>query len=300
MIAGPKPSTDLRSLGRIGAFVANLSRFTIGQNRTIACELERMGYRSLSFGESLGREAFTQAAVLLQATRSIAIHTGIASIYGRDPWAMANAARTLSEAFPGRFVLGMGVSHATLVNRRGHAYTAPVTAMRAYLSAMPEAPWALPPPPNPPVVLAALRPRMLEVVRDAADGAQPYFMPVEHTRAARAIIGDQRWLSPVLSVVTSLDGSAARERARTHMRIFLKMANYSSGLSWMGWPQADLADAGSDALLDAIVVTGGTEAAGERLNEHIQAGADHVQVEVIADTFDDLMKGYEALAEHLF
>lgn len=300
MIVGPNGSTDLRRLGRTGAFVANLSRFTIEQNETIACELERMGYRSLSFGESLGREAFTQAAILLQATRSIAIHTGIASIYGRDPWAMANAARTLSEAFPGRFVLGMGVSHATLVNRRGHTYTAPVTAMRAYLGAMPEAPWALPPPPNPPVVLAALRPRMLEVVRDAADGAQPYFMPVEHTRAARGIIGDHRWLSPVLSVVTMSDRTAARQRARAHMRIFLKMANYSSGLSWLGWPQADLADAGSDALLDAIVVTDGTEASKERLNDHIQAGADHVQVEVIADTIDDLMNGYEALAGHLF
>jgi probable F420-dependent oxidoreductase len=290
---------ELTSLGRVGAFVANLSRFTIEQNNTIACELERMGYRSLSFGESLGREAFTQAAVLLQATRSIAIQTGIASIYGRDPWAMANAARTLSEAFPGRFVLGMGVSHATLVNRRGHTYAAPVTAMRAYLGAMSEAPWALSPPPEPPVVLAALRPRMLEVVRDAADGAQPYFMPVEHTRAARAIIGDHRWLSPVLSVVTGPDSTAARQRARTHMRIFLKMANYSSGLRWLGWPEADLADAGSEELLDALVITGGPDALRERFDEHLQTGADHVQIEVIADTFGDLMSGYEGSARHL-
>jgi probable F420-dependent oxidoreductase len=290
----------LTSLGRVGAFVANLSRFTIDQNKTIASELERMGYRSLSFGESLGREAFTQAAVLLAATTELVVATGIASIYGRDPWAMANAARTLSEAYPGRFVLGMGVSHATLVNRRGHSYTAPVTAMRAYLGAMSEAPWALPPPPKPPVVLAALRPRMLEVVRDAADGAQPYFMPVEHTRAARAIIGDHRWLSPVLSYVAATDHNAARERARTHMRIFLKMPNYSSGLSWLGWQQADLADAGCDELIDAIVITGDPDNVRERFGQHLQAGADHVQIEVIADTFDDLMNGYESLTRSLF
>src|SRR2546428_2120000 len=114
MIAGTNGSTDLRSLGRVGAFVANLSRFPVQETRRLATHLESMGYRSLSFGESLGREAFTQAAVLLDSTTELVVATGIASIYGRDPWAMANAARTLSEAFPGRFVLGMGVSHATL------------------------------------------------------------------------------------------------------------------------------------------------------------------------------------------
>jgi probable F420-dependent oxidoreductase len=141
---------------------------------------------------------------------------------------------------------------------------------------------------------------MLEVVRDAADGAQPYFMPVEHTRAAREIIGDQKWLSPVLSYVAATADNAARDRARTHMRIFLKMPNYSSGLSWLGWQQADLADAGCDELIDAIVITGGPDKVRDRVDQHVQAGADHVQIEVIADTFDDLMDGYQSLTRHLF
>jgi hypothetical protein len=116
VIAGQNRSTDLRSLGRTGAFVANLSRFTIPETQKLAAGLESMGYRSLSYGESLGREAFTQAAILLQATTTIAIATGIASIYGRDPWAMTNAARTLSEAYPGRFVLG--IAEATVTRRQ--------------------------------------------------------------------------------------------------------------------------------------------------------------------------------------
>src|SRR5690349_4661393 len=111
---------DLRALGRVGAFVANLSRFTFGETRELALALEGLGYRTLAFGESLGREAFAQAAVLLASTSSLVVMTGIASIYSRDPWAMMNGARTLLEAYPDRFVLGIGVSHPKLVQRRGH------------------------------------------------------------------------------------------------------------------------------------------------------------------------------------
>jgi probable F420-dependent oxidoreductase len=290
------PEPDLKGLGRVGAFVANLSRFTVHETATIAVALESLGYRTLSYGESLGREAFTQAAVLLASSTRLVIAPGIASIYGRDSWSMINGARTLLEAYPGRFVMGVGVSHSNLVARRGHVYASPAATMRAYLESMRDAPWALPSPPRPSVVVAALRRRMLEVVRDCADGAQPYFAPVAHTEMARKVIGDERWLCPILTFIPGSNRAAVLDRGHRHLRTFLKMANYRLNLQALGWPPAELEAAGSDGLFDALIGWGGPSEALARVDAHIAAGADHVQLEVLADTAGELVAAYDALA----
>jgi probable F420-dependent oxidoreductase len=296
MTTGDLRLPDLKRVTGPGAFVANLSRFTVDETRQLAANLESWGFTTLSYGESLGREAFTQAAVLLASSSTLVVATGIASIYSRDPWAMMNGARTLLEAYPGRFVLGVGVSHHNLVTRRGHHYGPPSTAMRSYLESMKHAPWALPEPSEPRIVVAALRRGMLEVVRDCADGAQPYFSPIEHTKVARGVIGEDGWLCPVLTCILSVNRSTAQSRAQKHMRIFLRMTNYRDNLRALGWPEPELEDAGSDRLFEALVVSGGPPEVKDRRTEQIKAGADNVQVEVMADTFSELLAGYRVLA----
>ena len=162
-------------------------------------ELDELGYGALWFGEAYGREAFVAAGLHLAASRRMVVATGIASIYGRDAVAANAASRTLCAAYPGRFLLGLGVSHAPLVERmRGHSYGKPVTAMREYLDAMDAAPYLAADGQEPaPRVLAALGPKMLELSRDRAQGAHPYLVtPRAHGAGARgARPGRRCWRS---------------------------------------------------------------------------------------------------------
>jgi probable F420-dependent oxidoreductase len=296
MSARPRAGLDLRGLGRVGAFVANLSRFTLGETRELAAVLENLGYRTLAFGESLGRESFAQAAILLASTSSLVVMTGIASIYSRDPWAMMNGARTLLEAYPGRFVLGIGVSHPKLVQRRGHVYEKPAPTMRSYVSAMNAAPWPTETPPNPRIVIAALRRAMLNVVRDCADGTEPYFSPVAHSELARRLLGEEAWLCPIQTFVSASNRSEARARQERHMRMFLGMPNYRDNLVALGYVPDDLDGAGSERLFDDLIAWGGATNLEERIRQHIGARADHVQIEVFADTYEELLDGYRVAA----
>src|SRR5262249_32668149 len=150
------------------------------------------GYGAIWFGEGVGtKECFSQASTLLGWTRRAVVASGIMNIYARDPMAAANGARALADAFPGRFVLGIGVSHAPSVAERGHDYARPLGTMRAYLDAMEGALYrATPPDEAPPVVLAALGPKMLELAAKRTRGAHPYFTPPEHTAMAREVMGE--------------------------------------------------------------------------------------------------------------
>jgi probable F420-dependent oxidoreductase len=265
-------------LGQVGVWLGGYG-FPATDDRSNATEIERLGYSALWFGEAPGgKEAFTRAATLLAATESLVIGTGIASIWGRDPLNTASAIRTVAEAFPGRFVAGLGVSHPPAVEARGAAYRAPRAVMRDYLAAMDS--WShLSPEPveQAPIVLAALRSRMLELARDAADGAHPYFVPVEHTRRARDILGPGKLLVPELAVVLENDADEARRLARQHTGSFyLSAPNYVENLRWLGFDDDDLAGAGSDALVDAIVAWGDEAAIVARIHEHLEAGADHI------------------------
>src|ERR671918_2754883 len=185
-------------LGPIGIWTAQFDYQPAAKVREAAAELEQLGFGVIWFPESVGRESLTNAALLLGATSRIVIATGIANIYARDPVTMAAGQKTLAEAYPGRFLLGLGVSHIPLVEHvRGHNYGKPVASMRAYLDGMDRAPYrALPPPMRPIRVLAALGPKMLRLAAERADGAHPYFVPVEHTAQARQILGAGPILAP--------------------------------------------------------------------------------------------------------
>jgi probable F420-dependent oxidoreductase len=267
----------------IGIWTAQLDYQPIAKAQEAAAELEQLGFGAIWFPESVGREALTHAALLLGATRRIVIVTGIANIYARDPVTMAAAQKTLAEAYPERFLLGLGVSHIPLVEQiRGHRYGKPVASMRAYLDGMDRAPYrAVPPPMRPIRVLAALGPKMLRLAAERADGAHPYFVPPEHTRRAREILGSDRLLAVEQAVVLETNSVKAREIARRHTSTYLKLPNYVNNLRRLGFNDEDLPDGGSDRLVDAIVAWGDMTAVIDRVRAHQSAGADHVCVQVL-------------------
>ena len=257
------------------------------QLRRGVAEIEEMGFGTIWIGEAGGREAFAAAAIILAATNHITVATGIANIWVRDAMAMMNGGRALAEAWPNRFVLGIGVSHAPLVNARGHQYERPLTAMRAYLDAMEKAPYRGPQPnPPAPIVLAALGVKMLELARQRTAGAHPYFVPVEHTLEARRILGPERLLAPEQAVVFAKTRAAARATGDIYMRTYLSLQNYRQNLVRMGWPEDELTPPGSDRLFDAMVAWGDEQEIARKLRLHHEAGADHVAVSVITPTPD--------------
>ena len=255
--------------------------------RRAVAAIEEMGYGTIWIGEAIGREVMAAAALILSATERVTVATGIANIYARDPTAMINGARTLAEGWADRFVLGIGVSHVPLVSERGHAYDRPVTTMRNYLDAMEKAPWRLKVArESPPVVLAALGPKMMELARDRSAGAHPYFVPVEHTKQARGILGDGPILAPEAAVVFSRDRADARNAGDRYMKTYLTLDNYRRNLQRLGWKDQELAPPGSDRIFDAQVAWGNDDDIAQKLRRHLDAGADHVAVQVLTATPD--------------
>lgn len=246
-----------------------------------------MGFGAIWVGEFLAREVFAACAIILAATNRITIATGIAQIWARDATAMMNGARALAEAWPNRFVLGLGVSHARLVSDRGHHYERPLTTMRTYLDQMGKAAYRAPEP-NPPVpiVLGALGPKMLALAGERTSGAHPYFVPVEHTVKARGILGPDRLLAPEQAVVFAKTRETARPTGDIYMRTYLALPNYRNNLVALGWSDDDLNPPGSDRLFDEMVVWGDDEEIARKLRRHLDAGADHVAVSVLMPTSD--------------
>jgi probable F420-dependent oxidoreductase len=278
--------TDIRErLGHVGVWLASLRPATIEQERAAARRIEALGYGSLWAGEVIGgKEAFAHQAVLLTATEQIVTGTGIANIWARHPASMQAGAATLGAAYPGRFVLGIGVSHAPIVERSGQTYDRPFSRMVEYLDGMDRVTGDVPQTEIPvPRVLAALGPKMLALARDRADGAHPYFVPVEHTPVARQILGPDRLLIPEQAVVLNTDAAQARIVARGHTTSYLRLPNYVNNLRRMGYSDEDLAGAGSDRLVDAIVAWGDEEQIANRVRAHLEGGADHVLLQPLGD-----------------
>jgi probable F420-dependent oxidoreductase len=288
-------------IGRVGVWLGPISTLPAPEERAAVQRIEEAGYGAVWFGETpTNREALTHAAILLGATERIGVATGIANIWARDASAAANGANTLNEAYDLRFVLGLGVSHAPAVKARGHEYDKPLSAMRDYVQAIAEHPYDAPPPRRPsPVVLAALGPRMLELARDRAAGAHPYFVPPAHIARAREILGPEPVLAPEQVVVLEADAERAREIGRRHMAYYLQLPNYVNNLRALGFTAADVADGGSDRLVDAIVAWGDEPAIGARLSEHFDAGADHVAVQAYAGDGAEALRWLERLAPAL-
>ncbi len=270
-------------LGAVGVWTAALDVLPAAQAREAAAELEELGYGAIWIPEAVGREAMTNAAMLLDATRTVVVATGIASIWLRSATAAAAAQHTLSEAHPGRFLLGLGVSHRPMVEGvLGQSYHRPFSAMSAYLDAMDGALVLAPAPEVPPArVLAALGPRMLRLSAERAAGAHPYLGTPEHTRQAREILGAGPLLLPEQGVILERDPSRAREIARANLGIYIGLANYANNWRRLGFEEEDLLSGGSDRLIDAIFAWGDLAAILERLREHLDAGADHVAVQVL-------------------
>jgi probable F420-dependent oxidoreductase len=285
-------------LGRVGLWTRHLDIQPAERVRSTVAELEELGWGSLWSWEVFGREALTNAGLLLSATRRMVVGTGIASIWARDPVAMAAAQRTLAEAYPDRFILGIGVSHAPIVDARGHRYDRPLEAMRAYLDAMDAAPWQGPPLAEAPVrVLAALGPRMLELAAERSAGALLYNNPPEATAAARSVVGAGPLLATEQAVVVEDDPAEARRIGRELIAFYLILPNYVRAWERAGFGPEERADGGSDRMVDAVVAWGRPETIAERVRAHLDAGADHVCLQVLESDPNGLpLSGWRALA----
>jgi probable F420-dependent oxidoreductase len=278
-----------QALGRVGVWSFALEALTAEEERDAVREIESLGTSTIWIPEGVeSREVFAHAAWILASTERAIVATGIANIWARDAVAMANGWRMLTDAYPDRFVLGIGVSHAPSVARRGSVYDKPVSAMRGYLEAMDRAPSSAPEPrAYPRHLLAALGPRMLELAAERSLGAHSYFVPVEHTAFARRRLGTEPILAVEQAVVLETDPSEARRVARTHAVWYLDSVNYANNLKRMGWTDADVAGQGSDAVIDALVAWGDVDTIASRVRQQLEAGADHVTIQVIVDDETD-------------
>lgn len=265
-------------IGKIGIWFSH-NDMPLNDSVRFARKVEDGGYGALWIPEALGREPFVHLAALAQHTSSLVLATGIANIWARDAVTMSAAQKTLAEISGNRFLLGLGVSHVPLVEGvRGHEYRKPLTYMRTYLEKMAEAPYqAIDSDAKLPIVLAALRQRMLGLARDATEGAHPYFVPPAHTRLAREILGPGKLLAPAQAVILESDPQKARAAARQYMRTYVpRLPNYRNNLVELGYTDADFADGCSDRLVDDIVAWGDVDTIKARIQAHHDAGADHV------------------------
>jgi probable F420-dependent oxidoreductase len=269
------------NLGRVGLFTHALGLMSSADAREAVKEIEALGFLSVWFPESVGgKEVFTQSATLLSWSKELVIGTGIANIAARDPMAMANGARVLSDAYPDRFLLGIGSSTDVSLPLRGHEYARPLTRMREYLDAMDEVPYKAPMPVAPsPRILAALGPKMLKLAAERSIGGFPGFAPVEHTSFAREALGDGPLLAVLQSFILSGDRDEAHEIAREHMAFYLARKPYRENLARFGWSEDEMAGSGSAEIFDALIAWGDVEALEARVQDHFERGADHVCIE---------------------
>jgi len=272
-------------LPRTGLWTSGFDMLDANQSAKTIAELEELGYGALWIPETMGRDGLTHAALLLARSESIIVATGVTSIWARDPMAMRAGQLALAEAYPDRFLLGLGVSHAPMVEgMRGHTYGKPVTAMRAYLETMETALYlGAAPTATPHTVIGALGPNMLTLAAERTQGAHPYNVTPEHTAQAREILGAGKLLAPELAVTLTADPSAARVLGRAHLAVYLGLPNYVNNLRRLGFGDADFAEGGSDRLVDGIVAWGTADQVAARVREHHDAGADHVCLQVLVE-----------------
>lgn len=292
------PARELADrIGPVGIWLAALAEAPAVIGMAAAAEIEELGYGALWIGESPAhKEIFTHSALLLGATSHITVATGIATIWARDAAATNAAAQTLGEAHPGRFVLGLGASHAEA--GRGQGHDRPLTAVRDYLDALDRTPYRGPHPTKTvPRVLAALRPRMQELARDRTSGVHSFFVPPTHTAVTRARLGPDPLLVPEQAVVVDPDPQRARAVAREHVATRLALRNYVNHVRALGFGDEDLACHGSDRLVDALVAWGDPATVAARIGEHLDAGADQVAIHPLTTHGQGLSRVLDQLRE---
>jgi probable F420-dependent oxidoreductase len=256
-VTPPAATDDARAPvdpGRVGLWSGVLDPMPWSDVAPLVAELDALGYGALWVPEAVGREPFANSALLLSAAPRLVVATGIASIHARAAMAMAAGERTLTEAYPHRFLMGLGVSHAPMVEGLlGQSYGKPLGVMRSYLDAMDQAFSIVTPPHAPQRVLAALGPKMTALAAERTSGVLSYFVPVEHTAVAREVLGPEPLLCVEQAVVLEPDRTRAREIARKHTQIYTTLPNYTNNLRRFGLGDDDFADAGSDRLVDEVV-----------------------------------------------
>jgi probable F420-dependent oxidoreductase len=281
----------IEHLGRVGLWVGAAAAAAGQEAGSFARRVEALGVPSLWVGGgNPDAQALQERGQMLAATEHLIVATGITNIWAWDPADMHTHALAIDRAHPGRFVLGLGVSHMPLVQRLGRTYEHPLAAMGAFLDGLDEAAGGGPAPVR---VLAALGPKMLELARDRSAGAHPYLVTPEHTMFARQVLGEGPLLAPEQAVVMIADGEAARGRARQYLTTYLGLPNYVSNLRRFGFEDDDFADGGSDRLVDAVVPWG--DSAAKRVQEHLDAGADHVCVQPLGPDRRADLDGFQEL-----
>jgi probable F420-dependent oxidoreductase len=260
-------------LGRVGVWSSQLRSVEVSAVRDAAALVEELGYGALWIPGGAGGDVLDRCEAALAATSSLVLATGIVNVWRHDAADVAAVAARLRQEHNGRFLLGLGVSHERLIKAD---YVEPLKKMAEFLDQLEGAG-----DPAPDRVLAALRRRMLELARDRAGGSHPYFVPPEHSAAARDVLGPGRLLAPEQTVVLQTDRTAAREAARAFCELYLALPNYTNNLRALGYTEEDVAPPGSDRLVDAIVAWGDEGAIATRVRAHLDAGADHVCVQVV-------------------
>jgi probable F420-dependent oxidoreductase len=276
---------ELRSrLGRVGIWMPPPAWIGADPAATAAA-IERAGFTSVWIGGgNATADAFELLRSLLAGTERLVVATGIANIWAWQPAQLRSDAAALAREFPGRFILGLGVSHAHLVTSLGHAYERPLEKMERFLDELDHPAQHLNEPGDlPPVVLAALGPKMLTLAAEQTEGAHPYFTPAEHTAFARSVLGKSSLLVPELALSLAADPVQGRAAARAYAARYLRMPNYTRNLMRFSFGPADLANGGSDRLIDAIIPSGAAAVA-ERVREHLDAGADHVVLQPLDES----------------
>jgi len=271
----------------------HLGRIGIWQRRgevsaEAAQEIEALGYSALWLGRSP-----TPAEVwpFLEQTDTLIVATGILNVWRHEPADVAARHAELTDAFPGRFLLGIGVGHPEATS----AYEKPLAKMRAFFDGLDAAER---PVPREQRVGAALGPKMLDLATERSLGAHPYFVTAEHTRFARERMGSGALLTPEVAVVVEPDAETARAKAREYAALYLAASNYVRNLKRLGFTDGDIADGGSDKLIDAVIAHGPPEAIAEAVAAHFDAGADHVCLQPISDDYPPV-DDYRSLARAL-
>jgi probable F420-dependent oxidoreductase len=260
------------NIGKIGVWTSfrPFGRDRAGEAARI---VEQLGYGTWWVG---GSPHVPDIRPVLEATSTLTAATGILHVWSNDPAETATADAALREAFPGRFVLGIGIGHPEATSD----YRRPLTTMRAFLDGLDDAPA---PPPVEERCLAALGPKMLDLARERTAGAHTYFIPVEHTRSARERLGPDKLLAPEVACVVETDPARARAVARDYAKLYLGLSNYTQNLLNFGFTEDDIEGGGSDRLIDAVIPHGSAAQIAEVVHAHLDAGADHVCLQPLGE-----------------
>ena len=286
-------------LGSIGVWSGLLRRGERSAALAACTELELLGYEALWMPGGDRADLKDRILGMLGATRKAVVATGIVSIWTHPAQVIASETHEIKQQYPGRYLLGVGISHEHAVTAAGITYEKPLSKLAAYLDELDAAPTPVPVDER---ILASLGPRSLRLARDRSIGTHPYFMPVEHTRIAREAVGPGKIVATELMVVLERDPQRARSIARQTAQRYLNAPNYVNNLLRLGFTSDDIANVGSDRLIDAVIAHGDVPAIMERVREHHAAGADHVCIQVLTDAPQDLeaaMNGWRQLAPQL-